>query len=254
VEWFASLHPVLQGLLATLFTYFMTAAGAAVVFFCKKDTNKRVLNFMIGASAGSMLAAAFWSLLEPAVSISAELGFISWLVVAGGFFVGAVFISGCDLLSRGEQKRSVLLTLAVGLHNIPEGLAVGAAFGCVAVGVSGATLGDAIVLAFGIALQNFPEGLCVSMPLAMDGVGRTKSFMIGQASGLVEPIAGVIGVLFAITVRAALPFVLSFAAGAMIVVVIGELIPTAFAENKKTATFGAIFGFVTMMILDIALG
>jgi ZIP family zinc transporter len=232
----------------------MTMSGAGVVFFTKKDANKRVLNFIISTSAGIMLSAAFLSLLMPAIELSAEIGLIDWVVVSLGFLFGGLFIMGCDLLSLGKKKQSALLTIAVTLHNIPEGLAVGVAFGSVAVGVTGATITGAIALAFGIALQNFPEGLCVSMPLALSGTPKWKSFLIGQSSGLVEPISGVLGVLFALTVRTALPFALSFASGAMIVVVMAELVPSFAPEYKKTATFGCIFGFILMSILDLAFG
>jgi ZIP family zinc transporter len=157
-------------------------------------------------------------------------------------------------LNNAALKRSVLLTSAVTLHNIPEGLAVGVAFGCAAIGVEGATVGGALMLALGIGLQNFPEGVCVAMPLRRDGATRLKSFLIGQASGAVEPLAGVLGVLFALTMRSALPFVLSLSAGAMIAVVCSELIPESFKDNKTLAAFGVLFGFATMMALDVALG
>jgi ZIP family zinc transporter len=254
VEWFISLHPIWQGFIATCFCFLMTSAGASLVFFTKKDTNKRMLSFMLSASAGIMLSAAFLSLLMPAIKLSPEVGLIDWVAVSVGFLFGGLFIMMCDLLSPKNRKQSILLTLAVTLHNIPEGLAVGVAFGSVAVGVPGATITGAIALAFGIALQNFPEGLCVSMPLALSGTGRTKSFFIGQSSGLVEPISGVLGVIFALTVRTALPFALSFAGGAMIIVVVAELVPSFGQEYKKTTTAGCILGFVLMMILDIALG
>jgi ZIP family zinc transporter len=254
VEWFVELHPAWQGFLGTLFCYFMTMAGAGVVFFTKKDANKKVLNFMLSTSAGIMLAAAFLSLLLPAIKLAEEIGLIDWLVVSIGFLFGGLFMMGCDMLAVGNKKRSVLLTTAITLHNIPEGLAVGVAFGSVAVGIPGATIPGAIALAFGIALQNFPEGLCVSMPLSLSGTSKWKSFLIGQSSGLVEPIAGVVGVVFALTVRTALPFALSFASGAMIIVVMAELVPSFAPEHKKTATLGCIFGFILMAILDLAFG
>jgi ZIP family zinc transporter len=232
----------------------MTALGAGMVFFTKRDVNKQVMNFILSASVGIMLAAAFLSLLMPAIELSNEIGLTDWAVVSLGFLTGGFFIMACDFIPVGSNRSSALLTLAVTLHNIPEGLAVGVAFGSVAVGVTGATITGAVALAFGIGLQNFPEGLCVSLPFALSGKSKLHSFLIGQASGLVEIAAGVLGVLFAITVRVALPFALSFACGAMIIVTITELVPSLAPAHKRTATFGCIFGFVLMMILDIAFG
>lgn len=260
--WFFSLHPVWQGLFATLFTYFVTAMGAALVFFFK-TMNRKVLDLMMGFAAGVMIAASFWSLLAPAIELSAKLGGNAWLSSALGFLLGGGFIIGSDIvlkkatLPRGNgaaAKRSILLTFAVTLHNIPEGLAVGVAFGSVALGIEGATAQGAAMLALGIGLQNFPEGVCVSMPLRRDGASRMKSFLMGQASGIVEPIAGVLGVLFALSMRNALPLALSFSAGAMVAVVCSELIPESFKDNKTLASFGVILGFAIMMILDVALG
>jgi len=262
MQWFFQAHPVIQGLLATLFTYFITALGAATVFFFK-SMNQKVLDAMMGFAAGVMIAASFWSLLEPAIQLLHELDGKAWLTPAIGFVLGGLLIIGSDILlsktsiiqSRcATVKRSVLLTFAVTLHNIPEGLAVGVAFGCAAIGVEGASVYSAILLAFGIGLQNFPEGICVAMPLRRDGASRTKSFLIGQASGIVEPFAGVAGVLFALTMRSALPLALSFSAGAMIAVVCAELIPESFKENKIVAGLGTLLGFTTMMMLDVALG
>lgn len=262
MNWFESLHPILQGLLATLFTYAITALGAALVFFFK-NINKKILDMMMGFAAGVMIAASFWSLLAPAIELSTELGSNAWLTAAVGFLCGGFFVMSSDvLLSKSNYiqekgtslKRSILLTTAVTLHNIPEGLAVGVAFGCVALNISGASLLNAILLAIGIGLQNFPEGTCVAMPLRRDGATRMRSFLIGQASGIVEPIAGVIGVLFALTMRAALPLALTFSAGAMIAVVCSELIPESFKDNKLLASCGVLFGFVVMMVLDVALG
>jgi ZIP family zinc transporter len=262
MSYFFSLSPVLQGLAATLFTYLITATGAAVVFFFK-SMNQKALDLMMGFAAGVMIAASFWSLLAPAIELSSELGGIAWLTAAIGFMLGGVFVIGSDLVlsrasliqSRGSAlKRSILLTSAVTLHNIPEGLAVGVAFGSAAIGIEGASVGAAVMLALGIGLQNFPEGVCVAMPLFRDGVSRLKSFFIGQASGFVEPIAGVLGVLFALSVRSALPLALSFSAGAMIAVVCSELVPESFKDNKTLAAFGVLFGFAIMMVLDVALG
>lgn len=281
MTWIASLSPVYQGLLATLFTYAVTALGASLVFFFK-TINQKILDMMMGFAAGVMIAASFWSLISPAIDLSISLGKNAWLTAAVGFLLGGVFIMGSDaLLSRayflpveksplresgfsGETlpdcsgcsnfKRSILLTSAVTLHNIPEGLAVGVAFGTVALGLPGTALIGAITLALGIGIQNFPEGVCVAMPLRRDGMSRTKSFLIGQASGIVEPIAGVIGVLFALKVQQVLPLALTFSAGAMISVVCSELIPESFKDNKQLASCGVLLGFTVMMILDVALG
>lgn len=257
---FQSLHPVLQGLLATLFTYAVTALGASLVFFFKK-INQTLIDSMLGFSAGVMIAASFWSLLSPAEELSTELGYSAWLVCAAGFTAGGVFVMVSDILltkakkfkeADGGFKRSLMLAAAVTAHNIPEGLAVGVAFGSAAGG--SATLISAVMLAVGIGLQNFPEGLCVSMPLYLSGKSKFKSFLCGQASGLVEPVAGAIGAAFAVTARSLLPVALSFSGGAMIAVVCAELIPQAFEGKKLTAEIGVLSGFAVMMILDIALG
>ena len=262
MRWFLELTPVLQGLLATLFTYFVTALGAGLVFFFK-SINQKALDLMLGFAAGVMIAASFWSLLAPAIELSAELGGNAWFTSVAGFMLGGFFVIGSDIAlskvaliqTKGVTlKRSILLTSSVTLHNIPEGLAIGVAFGSAAIGVEGASVLGAVMLAFGIGLQNFPEGVCVAMPLRRDGYSRMKSFMIGQASGIVEPVAGVLGVLFAMAVRNALPLVLSFSAGAMIAVVCSELIPESFKDNKIVAAFGVLLGFAIMMALDVALG
>ena len=260
--WFFKLDPMLQGLFATLFTYFVTALGASLVFFFK-SMNQKALDLMMGFAAGVMIAASFWSLLAPAIELSTELGGNAWFTAAVGFMLGGAFVIGSDIAlskaalirSKGTAlKRSILLTSAVTLHNIPEGLAVGVAFGSAAIGIEGASVGAAAMLALGIGLQNFPEGVCVAMPLRRDGATRLKSFLIGQASGIVEPIAGVLGVLFALTMRSALPLALSFSAGAMLAVVCSELIPESFKDNKTIAAIGVLFGFAIMMVLDVALG
>lgn len=262
MTWFFELNPVLQGLIATLFTYSVTALGAGVVFFFK-SMNQKTLDFMMGFAAGVMIAASFWSLLAPGIDLTIELGGNAWLTAAIGFLLGGFFVIGSDiLLSRlalvqsktNGIKRSMLLTTAVTLHNIPEGLAVGVAFGSVALGIEGASVQAAAMLALGIGLQNFPEGVCVAMPLRRDGASRLKSFLLGQASGMVEPVAGVLGVLFALTMRSALPLALSFSAGAMIAVVCSELVPESFKNNKTIAAFGVLLGFALMMVLDVALG
>ncbi|MDR2530277.1 MAG: ZIP family metal transporter [Oscillospiraceae bacterium] len=259
MSWFTALHPILQGLIATSFTYLITGLGAAVVF-CFKSMNRKTLDLMMGFAAGVMIAASFWSLLAPAIELSAELGGISWLTASLGFVLGGSFVIGTDIALTGltairpkgtALKRSILLVSAVTLHNIPEGLAVGVAIGNAA--VDGSPVTSALMLALGIGLQNFPEGVCVAMPLRRDGCSRARSFFIGQASGVVEPIAGVLGVLFALRVRNALPLALSFSAGAMIAVVCSELIPESFKDNKTLAAFGVLMGFAIMMILDVAL-
>lgn len=262
MEWFIALSPVVQGLLATLFTYLVTALGAGTVFFFK-SMNQKLLDMMMGFAAGVMIAASFWSLLAPAIELSTELGTNAWLTASLGFLFGGAFVIGSDILlskanfmktNQNKLKRSILLTSAVTLHNIPEGLAIGVAFGSAALGIEGTSTLSAMMLALGIGLQNFPEGVCVAMPLRRDGVSRLKSFLIGQASGFVEPIAGVVGVLFALSMRNALPIALSFSAGAMIAVVCSELIPESFKDNKTIAACGVLLGFAVMMVLDVALG
>lgn len=268
MNWFLSINPIFQGLLATLFTWSLTALGASIVFFFK-DVKKGILNSMLGFGAGVMIAASFWSLLNPAIELCEDLGYNSWLVPAIGFILGGLFIVLSDkfldkfsfnnLKSEDESrfrsfKKSILLVLAVTLHNIPEGLSVGVAFGGAALGIPGCTIASAILLAVGIGLQNFPEGAAVSLPLRREGFPVFKSFFFGQASGLVEPIAGVLGVFMALTMRSILPILLSFSAGAMVGVVSSELIPEACIENKNLTTVGVIIGFSLMMILDVALG
>lgn len=262
MSFLSGLSPVLQALVATLFTYGVTAAGAGVVLFFRTMSG-RVLDVMMGGAAGVMIAASFWSLIAPALELAQELGRNAALTASIGFLAGGGFVMGSEvLLSRAEflrgrestVKRTVMLVGAITLHNIPEGLAVGVAFGCAALGVGGTTLAGAATLALGIGLQNFPEGVCAAMPPRRAGAGRFKSFMIGQASGLVEPIAGVFGVLFALSVRSALPLALTFSAGAMISVVCMELIPESFRDNKLLSAAGVLLGFVVMMVLDVTLG
>ena len=262
-------NPVLQALLATLFTWFVTALGSAMVIFFK-DIKKGVLNAMLGFAAGVMIAASFWSLLSPALEIAEENGDVAWVPVAAGFLAGGLFLLIVDKILphlhmgldtkkaegiKTSWQRSILLIMAITLHNIPEGLAVGVAFGAAGLsGGSGSFLGAA-TLALGIGIQNFPEGAAVSIPLRREGMSRRKSFFYGQMSGIVEPIAGVIGALFVIKMTSLLPFALAFAAGAMIFVCIEELIPEAQRDEKTdSATVGAMLGFTIMMILDVALG
>ncbi len=273
IDFMKQFSPVEQALIGTLFTYGVTALGASLVFFFK-SINKTVLNGMLGFAAGVMIAASFWSLLAPGIEMAEELGQVAWMTAAIGFLLGGGFLYAVDKLlphlhmgldrSQAEGiktswQRSILLVLAITLHNIPEGLAVGVAFGAAATGnMAGASVAGAIALAIGIGLQNFPEGAAVSIPLRREGMSRRKAFLMGQASGIVEPIAGVIGAYAVISMRPILPYALAFAAGAMIYVVIEELIPEAQREEggAKTdiATIGAMIGFSVMMILDVALG
>jgi ZIP family zinc transporter len=264
----ARLSPPMQALAGTIFTWAVTALGAAMVFFFK-NIRQRILNAMLGFASGIMIAASFWSLLSPAISLAESEGKIAWLVVAIGFLAGGVFLKAIDWilphvhsLSDTPEgipthwKRSILLVLSITLHNIPEGLAVGVAFGSVAADIPEATLAGAATLALGIGIQNFPEGAAVSVPLRREGMGRGKAFMYGQLSGIVEPIAGVIGALLVISMRSLLPYALAFAAGAMIYVVAEELIPTSQEDkgHSDLATIGVMIGFALMMVLDVALG
>lgn len=267
-SWFATLHPVLQALGGGLFTWGVTALGAAMVFFFK-SIRRRTLNGMLGFAAGVMIAASFWSLLAPAIDMAQELAVPAWFPALAGFLLGGIFLWGVDHLLphlhaglpiqqaegiKTSWQRSILLVLAITLHNIPEGLAVGVAFGAVAAGIPSAALSGAIALALGIGLQNFPEGAAVSIPLRGEGISRLRSFLYGQASGLVEPVAAVIGAAAVLAMRPLLPYALAFAAGAMIYVVVEELIPEAQMEETHFSTIGALLGFATMMLLDVALG
>jgi ZIP family zinc transporter len=264
-----NLHPVAQALLATCFTWLLTALGASVVFM-KKSISKRVLDGMLGFAGGVMIAASYWSLLAPAIEMSEGMGIPKWFPPAAGFLMGAIFLRIVDRILphlhpgfpvqeaegiKTSWRRTTLLILAVTLHNIPEGLAVGVAFGAVAADLPSAALAGAVALAIGIGLQNFPEGIAVSMPLRREGMSRLKSFWYGQLSGIVEPIAGVIGAAAVMFSRPILPYALSFAAGAMIFVVVEELIPESQrGGNTDIATMGAIAGFLVMMVLDVGLG
>jgi len=262
-----NINPVVLALLATLFTWGLTALGAAVIFIFK-EINKKVLDGMLGFAAGVMIAASFWSLLSPAIEISEALKFPKWLPAVVGFLLGGIFLRVIDQFlphlhigfkeAEGvhtKWRRSILLVLAITLHNIPEGLAVGVAFGAVAAGSDYATLSGAIALAIGIGIQNFPEGLAVSAPLYREGMSKGKSFWYGQLSGVVEPIGGVLGAALVFFMMPILPFALSFAAGAMIYVVVEELIPESqLSGNTDIATMGTMVGFATMMLLDVALG
>ena len=269
IAFFRQFDPVTQALFATLFTWGVTAAGAALVFFTR-TINEKLMDALLGFAAGVMIAASFWSLLSPGIEMAEQLGQIPWLTAAFGFLSGGIFMRltdrflphlhpGLGMEPEGIKtswQRSTLLVLAITLHNIPEGLAVGVAFGAVAAGLPSATIGGAVALAIGIGLQNFPEGTAVSMPLRREGMTKWKSFLYGQASGVVEPIAGVLGALFVMRIQGILPYALCFAAGAMIFVVVEELIP----ESQKrvahidTVTMATMAGFTVMMILDVALG
>ncbi len=270
IDFFATMNPVAQALVSTLFTWGMTALGAALVF-TTKTMNEKLLDGMLGFAGGVMIAASFWSLLSPALDMAAGSTLPAWIPVATGFTLGAVFLWGIDEviphlhpnlkmekaegITPEKRRRSTLLVLAITLHNIPEGLAIGIAFGAVAAGFPEASLAGAVTLAIGIGIQNFPEGTAVSMPLRRDGMSRRKSFMYGQFSGMVEPFAAIIGVLAVTVMEPLLPIALSFAAGAMIFVVVEEVIPSSHENgNNDLATMSLIIGFVVMMILDVALG
>ena len=263
------LNPIVQALIATIFTWSITALGASLVYFFKR-INKTLMDGMLGFAGGVMIAASFFSLISPAIDMSNNLGLIPWLVVFIGFFFGGFLLFIGDkiydlylrrnpktnnLTPHENMKRCFMLISSITLHNIPEGMAVGVAFGSVVYGIDGATIAAAWTLALGIGLQNFPEGTAVSMPLRREGFSLNKSFFLGQLSGIVEPIAGVIGAILVIKIRVLLPFLLSFAAGAMIYVVVEELIPESQTNKKKDlmALF-TLIGFSVMMILDIALG
>ncbi|MCH2450102.1 MAG: ZIP family metal transporter [Gracilimonas sp.] len=271
-NWFFELNPVVQALCGGLFTWGVTALGASFVFFTK-TVNHRLLDGMMGFAAGVMIAASVWSLIIPSIDMAEAQGIISWIPAAIGFLLGGLFLRICDQYiphlhiglprdaAEGVEtkwKRATLLVLAITLHNIPEGLAIGVLFGAASIGLDvagGATVTAAIVLAIGIGIQNFPEGMAISMPLRRDGLSRWKSFNYGQLSGIVEPVSAVIGAAAVIFIQPILPYALAFAAGAMIYVVIEELIPESQLHgNADLATLGAMGGFVVMMVLDVALG
>lgn len=267
IAYLETLDPVVAALLAGLFTWAVTALGAAAVFLFK-DVNKKLLNGMLGFTGGVMIAASFWSLLAPAIEMSEGEGFSKVMPAAVGFILGALFIFGLDkvmphlhlnfLKSEGPKSslhRTTLLTIAIALHNIPEGLAVGVIFGGAATGVPEASIAGAVLLAMGIGLQNFPEGIAVSMPLRRMGLSRRKSFQYGQMSAVVEPIFAVLGAWAVGFFIPILPYALAFAAGAMIFVVIEEVIPeTQQEQHSDVPIIGFVLGFVVMMSLDVALG
>ncbi len=260
----------LWAFLACLFTWGMTAAGASLVLFFRSP-HQKILNVMLGFAAGVMIAASFWSLLEPAVSMAEENGRPAFLEVSAGFLCGALFIWLSDKTvtwanrrvckvdgeRQSRQMRILLLVLSITLHNIPEGLAIGVAFGALSGAFSPEALMGAVSITVGVALQNLPEGAAVSLPLRREGCSRTKSFLIGQASGMVEPVAAAFGAAAAKLSSGLLPFLLSFAAGTMILVSVHELIPECQENNTASpylATMGIVVGFAVMMLLDIALG
>jgi ZIP family zinc transporter len=264
-----NLDPIIQALLATGFTWGVTALGAASVFLTR-EINRKLLDSLLGFAGGVMIAASFWSLLAPAIELAEESGVPPWFPAVAGFLLGGGLLRTIDMIlphlhigapmSEAEGipttwRRSVLLILAITLHNIPEGLAVGVAFGAVASGLPSASLAAAVALAVGIGLQNFPEGIAVAMPLRREGMSRWKSFWYGQLSGVVEPIAGVLGAVAVTVAMPLLPYALSFAAGAMIFVVVEEVIPESHSGgNADVATMGTMVGFAVMMVLDVALG
>jgi ZIP family zinc transporter len=267
IKYLEGIDPILAAFYATMFTWLVTAAGASLVFFFK-TMNRAVLDGMLGFTGGVMVAASYWSLLAPAIEMSKGEGFAKVIPAASGFLMGALFLFALDKTLphlhinfketegiKSPWQRTTLLVLAITLHNIPEGLAVGVLFGGVAAGIPEASIAGAVTLAIGIGIQNFPEGIAVSMPLRRMGMSRKKSFMYGQSSAIVEPIAGVLGALAVTFFTPILPYALAFAAGAMIFVVVEEVIPeTQQDKNTDIATLGFIGGFIVMMSLDVALG
>lgn len=261
LNYLIGLNPIVQALLATLVTYFFTIMGSALVFPFK-NVNKNIMDAMLGMAAGLMIAASFFSLLNPAIEYASEVGQISWLVTSLGFMVGGILLFITDKISErylkrhknaNKKKRAFMLMFSITIHNIPEGMVVGLAFG--SIGLTNMTFLSACMLTLGIAIQNFPEGSALSLPMKRDGMSAKKAFFLGQISGIVEPIAGVLGAVLVLYVKNILPLMLSFAAGAMIYVVVEELIPESQTNKRKDlmALF-TIIGFILMMILDVSLG
>lgn len=266
---FSSYNPVLQALLGGIFTWFLTALGAGLVFI-SREINRKILDGALGFAGGVMIAASYWSLLEPAIELSSHMNIAKWIPPAVGFLLGAIFLRVVDKLLphlhmffelneaegiKTSWKKTTLLILAITIHNIPEGLAVGVAFGSAQNELGTASLAGAIALTVGIGIQNFPEGMAVSMPLRREGLSVFKSFWYGQISAIVEPISAIVGAYAVYVAKPLLPYALSFAAGAMIFVVVEDVIPEAQREgNTDIATMGAILGFLIMMVLDVALG
>ncbi len=267
IKYFESINPMQGALYATCFTWFVTALGAAFVFFIKKG-NPNIFNALLGFTGGVMIAASVWSLLIPAINMSEGDGFTQTIPTVIGFIIGVGCLFLIDKLLptlhgsfrqkngiKTQKQKTALMILAITLHNIPEGLAIGVLFGGVAIGLPEASIAAAVTLAIGIGLQNFPEGIAVAIPLRRIGMSRRKSFFYGQLSAIVEPIAGVLGVIAVTTFTPILPYALAFAAGAMIYVVINEVIPESQKKgNTDFSTMGFIGGFMIMMILDVALG
>jgi zinc transporter, ZIP family len=269
IDTFLAWPPVLQAFVATVFTWGLTAVGAGAVFFFR-EVSRKALDTALGFTAGVMIAASFWSLLNPAIDMAEEMGMVKWLPALIGFIAGALSMRLVDFILphvhlfgrmtdaegvKTSWRRATLLVLAITLHNIPEGLAIGVAFGAVGAGYEAATIGGAIALAIGIGIQNCPEGTAVSVPLRREGMSRAKAWWYGQLSAVVEPAAAVAGALAVTMMRPMLPYALAFAAGAMIFVVVEEVIPESHSGgNGDRATIGAIAGFAVMMTLDVALG
>ncbi|WP_235162426.1 MULTISPECIES: ZIP family metal transporter [Sediminibacillus] len=266
--WFTELSPVMQTLIMTIFTWISTAIGASFVFFTKK-ANQKLFDSMLAFAGGVMIAASFWSLLAPAISMAEEQGIAPVIPAVTGFLLGGVFLMLVDrvlplideqlyfkdIKDKAAKRRTAMLVFSITLHNIPEGLAIGVAFGALSSEFSTASLSGAIALAIGIGIQNIPEGTAVSMPLRRDGMSKWKSFYYGQFSGMVEPIAAVVGALAVVIIQPLLPYALSFAAGAMIFVVAKEVIPGSQEKGHvQLATMSLMVGFAVMMILDVALG
>lgn len=268
LEYIIGFNPVILALIGTSFTFLSTAAGAGMVFFVRKNVNEKIQHGFLGFAAGVMIAASVWSLLIPAIEMAESLGMIGWIPAGGGFALGGLFLFLLDKLLphmhlgsdkpeglKSSFKRTTMLVLAVTLHNIPEGMAVGLSFGIASQSNSVAALTAAFALALGMGLQNFPEGAAISLPLKKEGFSNSKSFVYGALSGIVEPIAGVIAVLLVGSITYIMPWMLAFAAGAMIYVVAEELIPESQSiEHSHAGTTGTMLGFLIMMILDVALG
>lgn len=269
ISYLERINPILAAFYATLFTWGLTALGASLVFLFKK-MNRAIFDGMLGFTGGVMVAASFWSLLAPGIEMSSGEGFVKVIPSVVGFALGALFLFALDKTLphlhvnfkesnkegiKTPWHKSILLTLAITLHNIPEGLAVGVLFGGVAVGFEGATIGGAVALAIGIGLQNFPEGFAVAMPLRRQGLSRLKSFNYGQLSAVVEPFAAILGAWAVLTFEPILPYALAFAAGAMIFVVVEEVVPESQQGNfTDISTLGFVSGFIIMMTLDVGLG
>ena len=257
-NWFINLSYINQTLIATMFAFFITILGSTIVFFFKK-INKDIMDIMLGFAAGIMMSASYFSLLAPAIIVANELNINAWIIISIGFTLGGLLLFITDKILNKiyirKNKRIFKLVSSITIHNIPEGLVIGVAFGGVFYGIEGATIISAIMLSIGIALQNFPEGCAISVPLLREGMNKTKAFIIGGLSAIVEPIFGVIGAILILKIRIFLPFFLSFAAGAMIYVIVSELIPESQKNEKKDLiSISTIIGFSIMMILDVALG